>query len=217
MRIARGVWEATLGISLGLAALWVRREAAAQSTSGRRGDGLTRRAETRPATAGRPSRAALAQPKPQDEELPCESTRSTSWTTRCTPRSTRRRTWFTATAPSCFTTRRPRRSRLWFHLYLNALRVERSIFLRAPVASGRGTTPVDDWGYIDVRKVVAREMGGVDLWRGADLRPPAIPTTNRHPRPLAPPARPRRDVDPRRVVGCQAPEHHRADRLRGGL
>src|SRR5437868_6196101 len=31
---------------------------------------------------------------------------------------------------------------LWVHLYLNAFKNERTAFLRAPVASGRGTAPV---------------------------------------------------------------------------
>jgi hypothetical protein len=63
---------------------------------------------------------------------------------------------------------------LWFHLYLNAFKNERTIFLRAPVASGRGTASVADWGYIDVRKLVAREQG-VDLWPGADKTSPGDP------------------------------------------
>jgi hypothetical protein len=61
---------------------------------------------------------------------------------------------------------------LWLHLYLNAFKNERTAFLRAPVASGRGTAPVADWGYIDVRKLVAREMDGADLWPGADKTSP---------------------------------------------
>jgi hypothetical protein len=63
---------------------------------------------------------------------------------------------------------------LWFHLYLNAFKNERTIFLRAPVASGRGTASVSDWGYIDVKKLVARELG-VDLWPGADKTTPGDP------------------------------------------
>ncbi len=64
---------------------------------------------------------------------------------------------------------------LWFHLYLNAFKNERTVFLRAPVASGRGTTTVADWGYIDVTKLVARELDGVDLWPGADKTSPGDP------------------------------------------
>jgi hypothetical protein len=63
-------------------------------------------------------------------------------------------------------------SELWLHLYLNAFKNERTAFLRAPVGSGRGTAPVSDWGYIDVRKLVARELDGADLWPGADKTSP---------------------------------------------
>jgi hypothetical protein len=61
---------------------------------------------------------------------------------------------------------------LWFHLYLNAFKNERSLFLRAPGGSGRGTSPVTDWGFIDVKTLVARELDGVDLWPGADRYSP---------------------------------------------
>jgi len=61
---------------------------------------------------------------------------------------------------------------LFFHLYLNAFKNERTLFLRAPVASGRGTSPVAEWGYIDVRKLVARELDGADFWPGADKTSP---------------------------------------------
>src|SRR4051812_9212552 len=37
---------------------------------------------------------------------------------------------------------------LYLHLYLNAFKNDRSVFLRAPVGSGRGTAPVTDWGYV---------------------------------------------------------------------
>jgi hypothetical protein len=66
-------------------------------------------------------------------------------------------------------------SELFVHLYLNGFKNERTAFLRAPVASGRGTEPVADWGYIDVRKFVAREMEGADLWKSADKTTPGDP------------------------------------------
>jgi hypothetical protein len=64
---------------------------------------------------------------------------------------------------------------LWLHLYLNAFKNEKTVFLRAPVASGRGLGAVGDWGYIDVSKLVARELEGVDLWPGADKTSPGDP------------------------------------------
>jgi hypothetical protein len=64
---------------------------------------------------------------------------------------------------------------LWLHLYLNAFKNQRSLFLRAPVGSGRGLLPVTDWGYIDVKKLALRELGGVDLWKNADVSSPGEP------------------------------------------
>ncbi len=55
---------------------------------------------------------------------------------------------------------------LWVHLYLNAFKNERSVFLREPIGGFRGGEPVHDWGSIDVRSM---ELNGVDLWKGAEL------------------------------------------------
>jgi hypothetical protein len=55
---------------------------------------------------------------------------------------------------------------LYFHLYLNAFKNEKSLFLRSPFGEGRGGARAGDWGYIDVQRLVARELGGVDLWPG---------------------------------------------------
>ena len=60
---------------------------------------------------------------------------------------------------------------LWFHLYLNAFKNQRSVFLREPLGAGRGGGPVADWGTIDVRKMFWRE-GNVELWTGAELHRP---------------------------------------------
>jgi hypothetical protein len=60
---------------------------------------------------------------------------------------------------------------LWFHLYLNGFKNQRSVFLRQPLGSGRGGGPVADWGTIDVRRMFWRE-GGVDLWPGAERSRP---------------------------------------------
>jgi hypothetical protein len=57
---------------------------------------------------------------------------------------------------------------IYLHLYLNAFKNDRTVFLRGPLRSGRGTSPVRDWGYIDVRRIVARELDGVDLWPSAE-------------------------------------------------
>jgi hypothetical protein len=60
---------------------------------------------------------------------------------------------------------------LWVHLYLNAFKNERSAWLREPVGGFRGSDPVRDWGFIDVRRFALRgeEGGSVDLWPEAEL------------------------------------------------
>jgi len=67
-------------------------------------------------------------------------------------------------------------SELWLHLYLNAFKNEKSVFLREPVGSGaRGSTLPGDWGYIDVRRLALRgdtPEGAVDLWPQAELHRP---------------------------------------------
>jgi hypothetical protein len=52
---------------------------------------------------------------------------------------------------------------LYLHLYLNAFKNERSLFLRSPFDEGRSGARAEDWGYIDVERVVSRELG-TDLW-----------------------------------------------------
>jgi hypothetical protein len=61
---------------------------------------------------------------------------------------------------------------LWVHLYLNAFKNDESAFLRERVG-GRGSAALEDWGWIDVRKLILRERDGeaVDLWPKAELHP----------------------------------------------
>jgi hypothetical protein len=61
---------------------------------------------------------------------------------------------------------------LWFHLYLNAFKNERSAFLRERVG-GRGSQPADDWGFIDVTRLTWVQESGARV----DL----LPFTNRDP------------------------------------
>jgi hypothetical protein len=62
---------------------------------------------------------------------------------------------------------------LWLHLYLNAFKNERSAFFRERVG-GRGSEPPEDWGWIDVRKLVlhAGDSAPVDVWPTAELHRP---------------------------------------------
>jgi hypothetical protein len=64
---------------------------------------------------------------------------------------------------------------LWLHLYLNAFKNDRTLFLRSPFGAGRSGQKAHEWGYIDVHKLVARELGNVDLWKHAARHSPDDP------------------------------------------
>lgn len=64
---------------------------------------------------------------------------------------------------------------LWLHLYLNAFKNEKTLFLRSPFGAGRRASRATDWGYVDVKSLVARELGGADLWPGAARHTPGDP------------------------------------------
>lgn len=53
---------------------------------------------------------------------------------------------------------------LYVHLYLNAFKNEKTVFLRSPFGAGRSGRGAKHWGYIDVRRFAVREMDGANLW-----------------------------------------------------
>jgi hypothetical protein len=57
-------------------------------------------------------------------------------------------------------------SEVWLHLYLNAFKNDRSVFLRKPAFSGRGQGLPKTWGAIDLKKF---SLGDVDLAPRAEL------------------------------------------------
>jgi hypothetical protein len=59
---------------------------------------------------------------------------------------------------------------LWLHLYLNAFKNERSVFMREPIGF-RTSVKLKDWGAIDVRKLALHDESGgsIDLWPNAEL------------------------------------------------
>ncbi|MEB2313443.1 MAG: M1 family metallopeptidase [Sorangiineae bacterium] len=69
------------------------------------------------------------------------------------------------------TSREPLRE-LYFHLYLNAFKNDRTLFLRSPFGAGRSGGKATDFGYLDVERLAVRELGGDDLWPGADPHSP---------------------------------------------
>ena len=66
-------------------------------------------------------------------------------------------------------------SELYFHLYLNAFKNEKSAFLHSPFGGGRSSTHGDSWGYIDVQHCTAPELGPVDLWKAHTNGSPSVP------------------------------------------
>ncbi|HVR20870.1 MAG TPA: M1 family metallopeptidase, partial [Polyangiaceae bacterium] len=63
---------------------------------------------------------------------------------------------------------------LYVHLYLNAFKNQRSLFLRSPFDEGRSGARAEHWGYVDVERFAARELG-TDLWPGRTPGTPGDP------------------------------------------
>lgn len=52
---------------------------------------------------------------------------------------------------------------LYFHLYMNAFKNDESLFLRSPFGAGRSGQHGGKWGYIDVKRLYARQSAS-ELW-----------------------------------------------------
>ncbi len=75
---------------------------------------------------------------------------------------------------------------LYLHLYMNAFKNDRSLFLRSPFGAGRSGGHGTNWGYIDVKRLYARELQS-DLWPNHAPKSPGDPddeTDVRVPLPL---------------------------------
>lgn len=86
-------------------------------------------------------------------------------------------------------TARTATAELYFHLYLNAFKDEHSLFLRAPGGRRRGLP--EHFGGLTVKRLVARELAGVDLWPLAAPHSPEDPLDSTDirvplPRPVLP-------------------------------
>ncbi len=64
---------------------------------------------------------------------------------------------------------------LFFHLYLNAFKNDDTIFLRSRFGGGRSGSKTTQFGYVDVKKLVAPELDGADLWASAERHTPGDP------------------------------------------
>jgi len=66
-------------------------------------------------------------------------------------------------------------SELWFHLYLNAFKNDKTLFLRSPFGAGRSGDKAREYGYIDVKKLILAGGSGEDLWPQRDRHSPGDP------------------------------------------
>lgn len=66
-------------------------------------------------------------------------------------------------------------SELWFHLYLNAFKNDKTLFLRSPFGAGRSGDKAREYGYIDVKKLSVVGGDGSDLWAQRDKHSPDDP------------------------------------------
>jgi hypothetical protein len=64
---------------------------------------------------------------------------------------------------------------LWFHLYLNAFKNDKTLFLRSPFGAGRSGDKAREYGYVDVKKMLWVEAGRKDLWPDRDKHSPEDP------------------------------------------
>jgi hypothetical protein len=63
---------------------------------------------------------------------------------------------------------------LYLHLYMNAFKNDESLFLRSPFGAGRSGGRGNKWGYIDVKRLYARELE-TDLWPARSAKSPGDP------------------------------------------
>src|SRR6185369_11360348 len=61
---------------------------------------------------------------------------------------------------------------LWFHLYLNAFKNDKTLFLRSPFGAGRSGDKAHEYGYVDVKKMSWVEAEQRDLWPDRDRHSP---------------------------------------------
>ncbi len=96
---------------------------------------------------------------------------------------------------------------LWFHLYLNAFKNDKSLFLRSPFGAGRSGDKAREYGYVDVKKLQIVGAAGIDLWSTRDRHSPNDPDDETDLRvPLAVPLAPGETLDLALEFEDQLPE-----------
>jgi hypothetical protein len=151
------------------------------------------------AQAGSPAPSTTAPTVPAGERDPSSVPRIASYTLTARLDAGEHRIDGRGSIEFLNTTRMPLKD-LYVHLYLNAFKHEKSLFLRSPFGEGRGGGRAADWGYIDVKSLRAREFDGKDLWPTRMSGSPDEPDDETDvrvplPRPLEPGARLTLDVE----------------------
>jgi len=96
---------------------------------------------------------------------------------------------------------------LWFHLYLNAFKNDKTLFLRSPFGAGRSGDKAHEYGYVDVKKLTIVAGDGRDLWAERDRHSPDDPEDETDLRvPLPSPLEPGRTLDLELEFEDQLPE-----------
>ena len=167
--LLRRAVELCAGVGLAVAASGLVERAAAQAP-----------APSAPATPAPPAAPAGSAASPvsgplgpaydDDASMPVRADRVASYTLRATLDPAAHTVHGEGTITWKNASRVPQRE-LWVHLYLNAFKNERTVFLRTPMAGFRGGQALSDWGYVDVTRFALRDHGGaVDVWPAPSAR-----------------------------------------------
>jgi hypothetical protein len=96
---------------------------------------------------------------------------------------------------------------LWFHLYLNAFKNDKTLFLRSPFGTGRSGDKAHEYGYVDVKKLTVVAGDGQNLWLNRDRHSPDDPNDETDLRvPLTSPLEPGQPLDLELEFEVQLPE-----------
>ncbi|WP_441287532.1 M1 family metallopeptidase [Sorangium sp. KYC3313] len=118
-----------------------------------------------------PALAAPAPAPPPDAELAAHADPIASYTLRASLDPAQHTMHGEGTLVWRNASREPQRE-LFVHLYLNAFKDPRTVFLRSSVDGFRGSEMLYDYGHIQVTRFAVREMEGADVWpRGKPTTP----------------------------------------------
>ncbi|WP_437993438.1 M1 family metallopeptidase [Sorangium sp. So ce145] len=135
-------------------------------------DAPARRSPAAPSGASAaPAPAAPAPAPPPDAELAAHADPIASYTLRASLDPAQHTMHGEGTLVWRNASREPQRE-LFVHLYLNAFKDPRTVFLRSSIDGFRGGEMLYDYGHIQVTRFAVREMEGADVWpRGKPTTP----------------------------------------------